>query len=66
MDREMQKLIAIRSEENSANIKTAQEEQLEERLRLLSDENQALFEQVEGYKVYFWWFIIKYRFNSKL
>jgi uncharacterized phage infection (PIP) family protein YhgE len=53
MNRELQKTLAVKTEEISVNYRTEQEQQFEERLNLLSEENQVLFEQVEAYKVQF-------------
>jgi len=54
----LQKALAIRGEEVATNVRSEQEQQFEDRLNLLSEENQVLFEQVEGYKVFLYWKIV--------
>lgn len=43
----------MKAEEAEAGVHTEQEQQFEDRLNLLSEENQVLFEQVESYRVQF-------------
>ena len=43
----------LKAEEATAGVRSEQEQQFEDRLNLLSEENQVLFEQVESYRVQF-------------
>ena len=50
---ELQRALAIRSEDNNLNYGPEQRQDLEDRFNLLSEENQVLFEQSEAYRIQF-------------